>query len=610
MKKTLLTLLALVPLMLWAEEETPRTLAKLNEATVYPSGATLTLTATANVTQGSNDIVIEGLSPFIDLNSLKISASNGVVIASSEFSTDYLKASVEAKDLAVLRDSLKHYQNKQKALDRDLKVQQQLLSLLVSGTSNNMTSKEKATATTEISSNMELYRTKAPGILTAIANVEQAIKDNNERITALTKQIQQDERKVGQKRSGIVTLAMTSPMATKTTFTIQYFTDYANWTPCYDINIADMKGDVAINAKAKVSQQTGLDWEHVRLTLSNATPNRNVKAPVLNAWMLDYYRARAYGQPGASNTIAYSKAAPIAEEMAGVAYEDADVDYAVKIRGVSSVNASTTPLYVVNGQVFDGDISTLDPNMIASTTVLKDATATSLYGSRGANGVVVITLKTMDDYVEMKETEMNVTYDISLPYTIPGNGKQQTIDLKRHNVKADYYFYTAPRLDNQVYRMAKISDWERLNLLDGEATINYQGTFLGSTYLSTKSSVEKEINLSLTQEKQITVKREINPTLSSTKTTGNTTTAVRSYTIKVKNNRSTAATVMVKDQYPVSVRKEIEVKVLTLTPAPTTNVENTGIVTWQTTLAPGETKEFVITYSAKYPKEHSVDLGY
>ena len=63
------------------------------------------------------------------------------------------------------------------------------------------------------------------------------------------------------------------------------------------------------------------------------------------------------------------------------------------IRGVGSLNGSATPLYGVDGVTYDGDISAIDPGDIASTTVLKDATATSLYGSRGANGVVVITTK-------------------------------------------------------------------------------------------------------------------------------------------------------------------------------------------------------------------------
>lgn len=65
----------------------------------------------------------------------------------------------------------------------------------------------------------------------------------------------------------------------------------------------------------------------------------------------------------------------------------------IRIRGIGSLNGSSAPLYVVDGVTYDGDISSIDPGDIASTTILKDATATSLYGSRGANGVIVITTK-------------------------------------------------------------------------------------------------------------------------------------------------------------------------------------------------------------------------
>ena len=65
----------------------------------------------------------------------------------------------------------------------------------------------------------------------------------------------------------------------------------------------------------------------------------------------------------------------------------------IVIRGYNSINGSTTPLYVVDGMPFDGEISSIDPGDIASTSILKDATATALYGSRGANGVVLITTK-------------------------------------------------------------------------------------------------------------------------------------------------------------------------------------------------------------------------
>ena len=95
------------------------------------------------------------------------------------------------------------------------------------------------------------------------------------------------------------------------------------------------------------------------------------------------------------NATEISKA--LAGEVAGVQVVNTSgqpgTNATLVIRGVGSLNGSTTPLYVVDGVTYDGDISSIDPGDIASTTILKDATATSLYGSRGANGVVVITTK-------------------------------------------------------------------------------------------------------------------------------------------------------------------------------------------------------------------------
>ncbi|MCP4309971.1 MAG: TonB-dependent receptor [Bacteroidetes bacterium] len=65
----------------------------------------------------------------------------------------------------------------------------------------------------------------------------------------------------------------------------------------------------------------------------------------------------------------------------------------VRIRGIGSINASSSPLYVVDGVPFEGTLNSLSTDDIASITVLKDATAAALYGARGANGVIVITTK-------------------------------------------------------------------------------------------------------------------------------------------------------------------------------------------------------------------------
>ncbi len=66
----------------------------------------------------------------------------------------------------------------------------------------------------------------------------------------------------------------------------------------------------------------------------------------------------------------------------------------IRIRGYGSVNGSRDPLYVLDGIPYSGALNAINPNDIASVTILKDATATAIYGSRGANGVILITTKT------------------------------------------------------------------------------------------------------------------------------------------------------------------------------------------------------------------------
>ena len=65
----------------------------------------------------------------------------------------------------------------------------------------------------------------------------------------------------------------------------------------------------------------------------------------------------------------------------------------VRIRGIGSLSSSSAPLYVLNGVVFDGDISSINPDDIESISVLKDAASAALYGARGANGVIMIQTK-------------------------------------------------------------------------------------------------------------------------------------------------------------------------------------------------------------------------
>jgi len=78
----------------------------------------------------------------------------------------------------------------------------------------------------------------------------------------------------------------------------------------------------------------------------------------------------------------------------------------VRIRGVGSINADSDPLYVVDGIPFDGDLSSISSADIESMTVLKDAASTALYGSRGANGIIMITTK------KGKKGKVRVSFDM------------------------------------------------------------------------------------------------------------------------------------------------------------------------------------------------------
>ncbi len=97
------------------------------------------------------------------------------------------------------------------------------------------------------------------------------------------------------------------------------------------------------------------------------------------------------------NTLVTDVTSALAGTVAGVqlqSYNGAPgSEPTVRIRGVGSINASTTPLYVVDGIPYDGGMTSINPSDVESITVLKDAASAALYGARGANGVILVTTK-------------------------------------------------------------------------------------------------------------------------------------------------------------------------------------------------------------------------
>ncbi|MBR1595151.1 MAG: TonB-dependent receptor [Phocaeicola sp.] len=98
----------------------------------------------------------------------------------------------------------------------------------------------------------------------------------------------------------------------------------------------------------------------------------------------------------------------------------------IRIRGFGSLNASNSPLYVVDGIPYDGALNAINPSDIESMTILKDASAGALYGARGANGVVMITTK------KGKEGKAQVTYRSNVGWASRAGHDYNNVDMKEY----------------------------------------------------------------------------------------------------------------------------------------------------------------------------------
>lgn len=606
MKIRLTGLLALlfVTFAVQAQDKDKKTVSsKLNEATVFFQGAELVHSASSALVKGENEIWIEGLSTSIDKNSLKIKATRGVVVSSFEFSVDYLSSS-KANNPVVkkLQDSIDICQGNLDKLDTEIKINQELKDLLKKGTDKNVSGSEKGLGIDELVKTMEYFKTKS-------AELENLQTANAKKKDKLTKDIDRLKRQLNQesvknnKTSGILKLSLTVPVATTSSFTISYYTSSAAWAPYYDVNIEATDKPIKIASKAKVRQVTGLDWDKVKLTLSTATPSNGKIAPLFSTWFLSqvYPSSRSNRNVDmVQNAFSYADVAELKKEQPINKLQVKD--------GYSAVNA--LPLYVVNGEIVDADFAlSLDPAIIKDTQILNDASATSIYGSQASNGVVLMTTRSsMDDYISVSDNQMNTVYNIELPFTVPGNGKEQSIDLQTKEATAEYKYYCAPKLDTETYLLAEISNWQNLNLLSGKANVTYDGTYVGETFIDA-SSTHAKLTLTLGTDKRVAVKREkLHDYNTGTKFLGNDVKQIFTYKLTVKNNQTKPVSMVLKDQYPRSTQKNIEVELLKDTTPWTANKEETGVITWEETLQPGETKVYQISYSVKYPKGSNLNL--
>ncbi|HTE13391.1 MAG TPA: DUF4139 domain-containing protein [Chitinophagaceae bacterium] len=600
--------LALTQTSLLAGDEKNIVSAILKSATVYRSGAELTHVAKAVLKQGNNDLIIEGLSNGLDINSVQIGSGEKLTILSVEFSTDYLKPAVKTASIKRLEDSLEILNRETVKMQVLLKTDNELLDLLKAN--REIRGTQTGVSVAELMKMMEYYKTKALETQNEISQYQEKQNKLSETIQKINLQIKEEEQK-NNKTVGKLLLQLVSPLAGNCNLTISYITAKASWNPSYDIRVENISKPISLLYKAKLVQTTGIDWKQVKLTLATSTPNQNNNAPVLKSWFLSYTdpvtRMENNLYMNSVQSMLQGRAAGLSEVVVtGYSVnKDAEENDEVKIRGNSS--KIKAPLYILNGSIISQpEFEKIDPKNIKKTEVLDAGNATAIYGVRAAGGALLVTLKdALGDYITVKDNELNVTFDIDLPYDVPGNGKEQNVSLKEFPVNTLYKYYAVPRLDKDAYLLGEIADWEQLNLLPGEANIIFEGTYIGKSYID-PNSTQDSLNLTLGKDKRIVVKKEKLKDFSSIKFLGSNKKQVFTYEITVKNNKKEAISMLLKDQYPLSTNKDIEVE-LTESNNAANNTE-LGVLTWKLQLAPGDVKKLRVSYSVKYPKDKYVNL--
>jgi TonB-dependent SusC/RagA subfamily outer membrane receptor len=577
------------------------TSAKTKAATVYFSGAEITQSTSVNLPVGTSEIVIKNVADYLNENTVQIAAPKNVTVLSVQFSDNYISEyELDESNPAIkrVRDSIFYVQKELKKIQIDKYSHQQTIELL--DQNKEIRGANSGLNVTELMKLVEYYKLKRSELDNAVVLLEEKETKWNKTLTELNNKLEINTQKEEKISEGKLILQVMNEVAGNVNLDISYITNSASWQPFYDLRTENINASIDLAYKAKVTQNTGIDWKKVKLTLSSGNPNQNNVAPLLQAWFLRYGNYKVIeNRPNANvmNTLQ--------GQLAGVNITAATGQPGAKdkviIRGYSSINGNSDPLYVINGFPSSAEeFRKIAESSIKDVRVIKDEEALSQYGNRGSNGVIVVTTKNMNDYTTIEEQELNVSFDIDIPYDILSNGKAHSVSLKDIKIPATYKYYAAPKLEKEAFLLAELNDYAKYNLLPGEANIVFEGMYVGKTMIN-PNQTQDTLNLSMGRDKKISIKRERVTDKSGTKFLSSYKEQTFTYDITVRNNKKEEINMLLKDQYPLSTDKEITVELLDKDGAKEN--EEIGVLTWEIKLKPNETKKYRISYKVKYPKD-------
>ncbi len=600
----------------------------VSEATVFLNGAQVIRKKSVELQSGKSTLRFSNLSPYIDSKSVQVKAVGQVMVLSVNHQLNFIDSLKHSDEIEKLLVKVKELDDKINIENANLETIAEEIAFLHEnqkiGGSNlgiNLTNLKETSA---------YYRDRISTLKLKELSIKKEINALNVEKNKIGNQIGRlNEFKPTPQ--GEIIVKVDAKSASKYDFELSYYVKNAGWNPGYDIRANNIEEPIQLIYKANIYQNTKEDWKNIKLKVSSANPNLGNVAPELKTYFLNYYtKPPKYDTNNQNNQIS--------GRVVDQKTNDPIIGGSVKIKG-SSIGTVTDPqgnftLTIPNNASMI-DISyigyekqTLPISASQMNIYLKESlnqleeVAVIGYGARtksqedmlvgstpgiSIRGTNTLPVKTNSIPLPTNqiENQTNVEFEIKIPYTINSDNKNTTAEINRYDLAAEYEYFAIPKIDKTAFLLANIVDWEKYNLLEGEANIFFENTFVGKTILDVRY-MSDTLSISLGRDKNVQVSREKIKEENKKQFLGSKKEESRTWKLIVKNNKKQTVNFVLLDQIPVSTMEEIEVIPESLSGG-ILEIEN-GKVKWKFELKSGNKKELDLKYKVKYPKDKSLTI--
>ena len=596
--------------------------SQIQEVTLFLNGAQVFEKAQTSIPAGESIIIIKGLSPYLEEKSIQVKAFGNLTIQAVNKRMDFLSEKDQSETVQKLQAEINKLDISMQQDALRLEVLKEKISLL--DANKNLRGNQGGPTAAEFRQALELYDTELMKIKTEQMNLDQKRAEKRVQIRQLENQIRSIQESKQESKSEI-RVRVKAPSAGNAQLEFNYLVANAGWYPKYDVRVKNVNSPMAINYKAEVYQNTGVDWNQVKLRFSNGNPNQRGVAPQIDRWDLNYARLTVFQprntQPFNGTISGVVVSANDGQPIPGVSVlvKGSTVGTSTDLDGRYSLTipprAGSLLFSFVGFQSQEVPItnkSTINVSLIEEMMALEEVVVAGYQASQKkemtGNSIKIrgnSTLSASPLQTTFQENQTTVEITVNEPYTIKTNGERTLVDLKNYDIPATYQYKVIPKLDKDVFLIAQLADWSQYSFLEGESNLYFEDGFVGRSILNA-GALEDTLAISMGRDRSIVVQREKVESFTKKRTIGSNVTESRGYEITLRNNKSQAISIEVKDQIPVSVNSNISVSAIELSGGKLDS--DTGIITWQITVPPGSQQKLGFQYEVKYPKNEKVIL--